>query len=131
MKNLKSFVAVALLASLTLNAVHAHAAARPELIPTGCGNATGAITATIGNLGATTAPASVVYVGTKPPMIVNGILMTSVNGAASVYELVSMPAAPMFSSTLIKTHLPAAHNTWVYVVADLNRTNTVKAFWVP
>lgn len=126
MFNVKRIASLALLASLSCVAL-AHAYAVADIVPAGAADAGSVITARVANIGGS-AGSSTVYVGTKPPMVISGVLMTSA-GSGELLQVANLPQA---SSLLVTTHLPAAHNCWVYVMTNINTAQqSTKAFWLP
>ena len=141
MKSLKNVAALALLAALSLTAVHAYAAGVQDIVPAGAADANATINVRVTNLGGATTSAPV-YVGTKPPQWLNGVLMTSGTG----FQFARAFKVPTLSSALVTTTLPAVHNCWVYVMVGTSQispatvdgvqmtfssTSTVKAYWMP
>jgi len=122
MKNLKSLIALAVMASLTLNSLSAHAYALNEVATGATADASSTISIKITSAGAT--EATQIAVSFKVPRInADGTL------DRSRVTMVGVPKLPMFSRVLIPTPLQG-HNCWVFVVTGVDKDNQIKAFWV-
>ena len=125
MKNLKSLFALALMASLTCNALNAHAYQLPTEFATGASAdaASGSISVTINNYSAAALPTQIA-VSLKVPAINADHTLDR-----SRVTMIDAPAMARFSQVTLATPLQA-HNCWVFVVTDVDQTNQIKAFWV-
>jgi hypothetical protein len=122
MKNFKSLIALAVMASLSFNAINAHAYVYAPMLSTGTTiDASGNISVSITTLAAT--PATQIAVSFKVPVInADGTL------DRSRATMVDVPALTTFSHILVPTPLQG-HNCWVFVVTDVDKTNQIKVYW--
>ena len=119
MKNFKSLIALAVMASLTFNALNAHAYALTEFA-TGI-DASSTISVRLCTLAPT--PATQIAVSFSIPVVnPDGTL------DRSRATMVDVPALPTFSHVLIPTTLQG-HNCWVFVVTGVDKANQIKAYW--
>ncbi len=122
MKSIKSLVALAVMASLALNSLNAHAFALNEVAGGVTVDASSTISVMI--LTAGQAPATQIAVSFLTPQInADGTL------DRSRVAMVDVPALPLFSRYLARTPLQG-HNCWLYVVTDIDKSNQIKAFRV-
>src|SRR5205823_6213056 len=120
MKNFKSFIALAVLASLTLNAINAHAYALNEFATGAYATASG-ISVRVSTL--THAPATQIAVTLQYPLITDGKL------DRSRITTVDLPPLTPGSTVLPTPH--QAHNCWAFVITNVDQFNMqIKAFWV-
>jgi hypothetical protein len=121
MKTIKSLIALAVMASLTLNAFNAHSYALGEAATGVSTDASGNISVRI--IAAGNMPATKIAVSFQVPQIADGKLDWS------RATPVDVPAMAQFSRLLVPTPLQA-HHRWVYVVTGVDKDNTIKAFFV-
>jgi len=128
MKNLKRVAALAMIATLSLNAVNAHAYVLPE--PSAPVDAAGHLSIQFANHNLTASPKMTVYIGTTKPMIIGGIVMTSNPQSTGQFQFLTLSSIPASSATWLTTALPEVHNCTVYVVTDVNKSNQLTSFEV-
>ena len=121
MKTIKSLIALAVMASLTLTSLNAHGYALNEAATGVTTDANGTISVRI--IAAGNMPATQIAASFQVPLInADGTL------DRSRVTMVDVPAMAQFSRHLVPTPLQA-HHRWVYVVTGVDKDNTIKAFF--